>query len=280
MAAQSMIMGEAFGKSYQYGKRKISSMSNEEFNKLTMQDLATQLETDYKAVIPSVTRSMTASQDFQEFIIKELAAIVPKIPGATIEGIKQGLSDDDTTNPFPAAAGITGAGGNPLEGFMNFFEAMANFVTTATVNGPAGEYYQAVVDSPVIQAALKEKNKKKKDKEKTLIDRETQAKISLEIDPITDTDKEYNEYMSEQIALFQTYETYINAIRDAKTAHSRNSFTNNSKAKQQSTNRIKQLERLKDNAKSKLYTFWRKAMNRSNHLIKADAVRNSKTRLP
>ncbi len=37
MATQSMVMGDAFGQAFQYGKRKISAMSNEEFNKTTME---------------------------------------------------------------------------------------------------------------------------------------------------------------------------------------------------------------------------------------------------
>ncbi len=80
MAGQSMIMGDAFGKAYQYGKRKISSMTNEEFNKLTPEHLATQLQTDYLSMIPSLKASVKASTEFQSFIIQELAEIVKNIP--------------------------------------------------------------------------------------------------------------------------------------------------------------------------------------------------------
>ncbi len=38
MGAQSLVIGKMFGVGFQYGKRKISAMSNEEFNKLTFQD--------------------------------------------------------------------------------------------------------------------------------------------------------------------------------------------------------------------------------------------------
>jgi len=87
MAAQSAVMGEAFGKHYQYGKRKISSMTNEEFNKLDGGDIFGSIVTDYKKIIPQVAQAMTASKEFQDRIISELIAIVPRIPGAIQEGL-------------------------------------------------------------------------------------------------------------------------------------------------------------------------------------------------
>ncbi len=43
MGAQSLVLGKAFGEGFQYGKRKISAMTNEEFNKLTPSDIAANL---------------------------------------------------------------------------------------------------------------------------------------------------------------------------------------------------------------------------------------------
>ncbi len=80
MAAQSMLMGDAFGKSYQYGKRKISAMTNEEFNALTPEDLAKDITADFDVIIPEMKISMEKSREFQSLIIQELGEIVKSIP--------------------------------------------------------------------------------------------------------------------------------------------------------------------------------------------------------
>ncbi len=80
MAGQSMIMGEAFGKSYQYGKRKISSMTNEEFNKLDAKQLSEQLVTDYTNMIPALSKAVKESDKFQSVVIQEIGDIIKKLP--------------------------------------------------------------------------------------------------------------------------------------------------------------------------------------------------------
>ncbi len=80
MAGQSMLMGDAFGKSYQYGKRKISAMSNEEFNKLTPADLAKDITADFTALIPELKIAMAKSTELQSLIIREMGNILKTIP--------------------------------------------------------------------------------------------------------------------------------------------------------------------------------------------------------
>ncbi len=80
MAAQSMLMGDAFGKSYQYGKRKISAMTNEEFNALTPEDLAKDITADFNVIIPEMKIAMVQAREFQSLVIQELGEIVKSIP--------------------------------------------------------------------------------------------------------------------------------------------------------------------------------------------------------
>ncbi len=72
MAAQSFAMGHAFGTSFQYGKRKISSMSNEEFNALDSVALHQDLQTDIRAMIPSMNESFHRMESFQIEIIQSM----------------------------------------------------------------------------------------------------------------------------------------------------------------------------------------------------------------
>ncbi len=82
MAGQSLAMGEAFGKGFQYGKRKISSMSNEEFNALDFKQLSESIATDYKVMIPSMKESLAASDVLQKAVFDALGDIILKLPEA------------------------------------------------------------------------------------------------------------------------------------------------------------------------------------------------------
>jgi len=80
MAGQSMMMGDAFGKAFQYGKRKISSMTNEQFNAMTPDDLAREINTDYSAIIATMPQAMAESRAFQKLILIEMGEIIKDIP--------------------------------------------------------------------------------------------------------------------------------------------------------------------------------------------------------
>ncbi len=79
MAYQSLVMGDAFGRAFQFGKRKISAMSNEEFNALTISKMFEQISNEYTRMIPTVEKSMSASLELQVTIVKELLKTLPAI---------------------------------------------------------------------------------------------------------------------------------------------------------------------------------------------------------
>ncbi len=89
MAAQSIMMGEGFGKGYQYAKRKISSMTNEEFNKMDVPQLFSGIVTDYTKIIPDMQKAMQASSDFQKMIVQEIAGIIRSLPKDIVTGFVQ-----------------------------------------------------------------------------------------------------------------------------------------------------------------------------------------------
>ncbi len=65
-------MAKQFGENFQYGKRRISAMSNDEFNKLTPKMIQDNANAELKAMIPSMQDSITDMRHFQEFMIKEM----------------------------------------------------------------------------------------------------------------------------------------------------------------------------------------------------------------
>ncbi len=94
MGAQSAVMGEAFGKHFQYGKRKISAMSNEEFNKLTSADLFDDTLHGFSQMIPKLEQSMRRTEGLQSFVIEQLIRYVRSIPDDIISGLQSGPISD------------------------------------------------------------------------------------------------------------------------------------------------------------------------------------------
>ncbi len=93
MTAQSAAMAQAFGTFYQYGKRKISAMTNEEFNKETPQHLFEELTADISGMIPNMKTSFADMNDLQNTIIREISAIIPQLPKEITAGLAQGTAD-------------------------------------------------------------------------------------------------------------------------------------------------------------------------------------------
>ncbi len=123
MAGQSLAMGEAFGKGFQYGKRKISSMSNEEFNALDFKGLSESIATDYKVMIPSITKSIEASDELQRAVFRALADVIKEIPGQILDffgdvsgggnastspsPISEKHIEDDIPKKLPSGSGVS-----------------------------------------------------------------------------------------------------------------------------------------------------------------------------
>ncbi len=84
MAYQSLVMGDAFGRAFQFGKRKISAMSNEDFNKMDIVTMFEQISNEYTRMIPTVEKAMNQSVDLQVAIVKELLRVLPALGEALL----------------------------------------------------------------------------------------------------------------------------------------------------------------------------------------------------
>ncbi len=71
MGIQSAVMAKSFGENFQFGKRRISAMSNEEFNKLTPLKILEQNTRELKSMIPEMEKSVQEMRTFQTFLIRE-----------------------------------------------------------------------------------------------------------------------------------------------------------------------------------------------------------------
>ncbi len=73
MFMQSAAMALAFGSNFQYGKRKISSMSNEDFNKMSALDMNVDLANTVTSMIPSVEQSFRQMEKMNVTILDSMA---------------------------------------------------------------------------------------------------------------------------------------------------------------------------------------------------------------
>ncbi len=128
MAYQSIVMGDAFGRGFQFGKRKISAMSNEEFNKLDIVKMFEEINSSYHRMIPTVEKSMADSADLQVTIVTELLKIIPALIDALLQGAQQ------------ATGGALSGGVKIPKGSLGFLGALTPYIT----NPPAD--VQAKID--------------------------------------------------------------------------------------------------------------------------------------
>ncbi len=77
MATQSMVMGEAFGKGFQYGKRRISAMDNPTFNAYSVEQMVSEMFETYNKITPEIKQALSDSKDLQNHIVDELIKIIP-----------------------------------------------------------------------------------------------------------------------------------------------------------------------------------------------------------
>ncbi len=76
MGIQSAVMAEQFGTMFQYGKRRISAMSNEEFNALTPEKLQQDMTRQLEGMIPEMEKQIQAMQPLVQIILKEFGAYI------------------------------------------------------------------------------------------------------------------------------------------------------------------------------------------------------------
>ncbi len=98
MGIQSGVMAQQFGMNFQFGKRKISAMSNEEFNKLTPEQMQADFSNMIKGLIPTFGDSLRDMRPFQRMIFEEMLAVFKTavdlgidVAVAGAEGVAHGL---------------------------------------------------------------------------------------------------------------------------------------------------------------------------------------------
>ncbi len=91
MGIQSGVMAQQFGMNFQYGKRKISAMSNEEFNKLTPAQMQADFNNQITGMIPTFQKALEDMRPFQRMIFTEMLAVMKTAIDLGIDVAKAGV---------------------------------------------------------------------------------------------------------------------------------------------------------------------------------------------
>ncbi len=92
MFMQSAAMALGFGSFFQYGKRKLSAMSNKEFNALTPEALAAQLMSNVNNMIPTVEQSFKQMEHMNVLILEAMAKYFDQATSFLFKWLKGGAA--------------------------------------------------------------------------------------------------------------------------------------------------------------------------------------------
>ncbi len=110
MGAQSLVIGKMFGEGFQYGKRKISAMPNEEFNKLTFESMMSNAREEIKASVPTMNAAMQDMKPMVEIVVREFLQYInlvsKTLQEVTVTGIDQAAHLVGTHVGHPPAAPV------------------------------------------------------------------------------------------------------------------------------------------------------------------------------
>ncbi len=93
MGAQSLVIGKMFGEGFQYGKRKISAMPNEEFNKLTFEDMMSNAREELKASIPTMQQALMDMTPMVDTVIREFLKYINEVSKTLQEVTGTGIDE-------------------------------------------------------------------------------------------------------------------------------------------------------------------------------------------
>ncbi len=126
MATQSFLMMQMAGAGWQYGKRKVSAMKNEEFNALTVNLLLQKEVADVREAIPTIIQSINDMTPMVGAIVEQYGDFVKEI----INSLPQAVENVYRPEHKPSIETF-----NPLSILNPLVPAFAEHQTTSTPTG-------------------------------------------------------------------------------------------------------------------------------------------------
>ncbi len=160
MPIQSYLMMYFAGSGWQYGKRKISAMSNEQFNKLSPEELLKQHSIELKNMLPTLEKSLSDVTPLVAILIEQYGEFMKEILAKTPPVIQDVLVGEGTGIFSPTQPGNKAL----IQDFVNFFATIGNlFPSFPSAEGRVGsggqhttgtgkqEFTEAIVGPAIIK---------------------------------------------------------------------------------------------------------------------------------
>ncbi len=159
MPIQSYLMMYFAGSGWQYGKRRISAMSNEQFNKLTPEELLQQHTLELKNMIPTLERSLNDVTPLVRVLIEQYGDFIKEALRAVPQAIANSLNQGGEFSNIPTTSGTGGNLPPTMASFLHYVKTLAD-ATDAPIGQSESEVARAFKDTSGMTLAQHEANKK------------------------------------------------------------------------------------------------------------------------
>ncbi len=286
MGAQSFIMMYQAGEGWQYGKRKISAMSNEEFNKLTPEIVLEKQAIVLRNALPTIQRSMndmtpmiqTIIAQYGDFI-REMIKALPEAIGNIFEGGITGVGlsgKGSVSGSIGALSPLIPKGGNvaPVEG------SPGQRVPSATIKFFSVSELRNMTNVQLVDlrnrinaGAITVHSGTRSDIDNEINIRSGKAPLPITV-PSKPVEVTFQAYKKHSVFLFNEVQSIATALFKIK----QNAQTGGNPSywnRRYDDNKPHWLK-----AKKVFYDYHTLSRNNSNHLIKNDATRMMRHRFP
>ncbi len=127
MPIQSYLMMYFAGSGWQYGKRKISAMSNEEFNKLTPERLLEQHSDELKRVMPTLEKTLNDVTPLIKILVEQYGDFIKEALKALPQALQNIIGGG---GEFSTTSAGTGLGPAQTASFLHFFKILSDATKT------------------------------------------------------------------------------------------------------------------------------------------------------
>ncbi len=152
MGMQSAVMAEQFGTMFQYGKRRISAMSNDEFNALTPAKIQFDLTKQLQLMIPEMEAQIQSMRPLVSVIIREFASYIGDATRAILAGGEGGFQQTTGTTLAPTNVPSTGAAYiQGIDGKTYYYlDGVLISIDGVLVSAPSGTDVLPIIDTGTI----------------------------------------------------------------------------------------------------------------------------------
>ncbi len=176
LATQGFAIMYYGGAGWQFGKRKVSGMSNEQVNKMSPNDFLMQLHNETRTMVPTMAQGMKDMTPLVKTTLVLFGAYIREAIKAFPEVVQNilGSTDSGEFSNIPTSSGSSGNLPPQMASFLHYFATLSK----ATQGNIVAEAENPQLDTSGMSLAQHEENKRQKiiDADRAKVDRQNQLK--------------------------------------------------------------------------------------------------------